>query len=276
MFKDVDLITGSLFPLFFAFFENNTSTVLKLILTLAGTIAGYMLLIIQYNTTPIQENERHKSANRTYTILSLLLRLYTTESIIFYKIYYMNIDTALPITVSPFLLLLTFEIPQYIRIEKYQTVSNYVIIALCVIFLIFFIVLPYSTFSDPLIYMSTWALFTSCMWFVVETGYLSFVYIFFFLASYLTNPKLSKMLWQNDSVPINILQLVLFVYSCIIYSIRIRELVSDSIACRVNVKMFFVMHVLIIGLAINFAKNVCDVSGVYTAILIVYKIYALF
>lgn len=262
MIDDFDLITGSSFQLFFAFYKTNASFPTKLILVLFGMFTGLLLYFVLSKWGSIKKNN--------YYFLSLLLRLYMIESVLFYKIYFLDIDVAIPICITPFLFIICFLLPNDISDCTYRSAAKWTLAILSILFLSMLFTVSQDQFKDIIDDMPTPFIFFNCLWFVLENGYISILYILFFIIVDTLNPVLTRVIWQSNSIYFVIIQGIVLIYTCMIYSIRIREIYPQYYH---KSKKAIIMHALILNVSIFYMKEVALLSGLFTILLLGYKAF---
>ena len=255
MIKDFDLLSGSFFPVFFAFYSVDNNSYMKTVFVCLGLVAGALYLI---NVEDIMREDFHKC----FLLLSYLFRLFITECILFSKIYFIDKHNALTLTIPIFLFLMLYPLPQRVSSSLYLQVASWYLFILTGLYVLFYFSLPYENYSDPLQHMPEWFALLNITWFVVENGYLSIMYVLFFLVTDAFNPFFNRVIWQTDSAVLNVTQCVLFAYTCIVYTLRVNELINAIFPTKKNFKASLILHSLIIAFAVAYANYCPLITGV--------------
>ena len=212
-----------------------------------------------------------------YHTLRATFLLYITECILFYKIHVIDTDMAVEFSLFPFLVLLCFILPHHISFAEYERVSRWTITLMSIAFLVITLTISAAEFTDPLQEMPAWLIFFCVLWFVLDVGFKSILFIFFYLYTILTEPFLARVLWQADSVRLNVVQGLVLGYSCVVYSARLRDHLRELFKSDHHVVMWhLLLHLLIFCLVFTYMDWVASVAGYGSIVLGGFQIYTLF
>lgn len=255
MFYNLDLLVGSYFPVFFSLYYSDCSYAVKIILIIVGCISGIMY--------------KRFLGSFPDRFINIVFRLFIIESILFWKLYYIDVDMTLQFSLAPFLLLNVFltSLPPFIvSIEKYMSVAIYVFAVLGVIGFSLMIVYEHKQFKDPLYMMQPWYIYSSCFWFAVETDFLWTVIIVTSIFTIdLFSTFLQTILWQTDSVVLWIIQGIFFLLICVVYSLRLTQIFPKR-------QHIFVLQVVLAAVVFVYMRSLCIVSGVFSFFIILHDL----
>jgi hypothetical protein len=284
----LDLLTGANFVLFFSFYKTNASFLLLLALTLAGGGLGLGILLYYYRQVGHRNNKvppvnsvisKNKAYQTYYDTLRVVFLLYITECVLFYKIHLMDTDMAVEFSLFPFLVLLCFVLPQHISFPDYERVSRWSVTVLSIVFLVTTLTISAAEFTDPLRPMPEWLIFFCVLWFVLDVGLKSILFVLFYLYTVLTVPFLARVLWQADSVQLNIIQGLVLCYTCMIYSVRLRDYLRELLSpyqVEHPIMWHILLHLLIYCLVFTYMDWVAPVAGYGSIVLGVFRIFTMF
>lgn len=256
-------MTGSTIILSFALTKTSYEYYFIIVAVLLSLLTGgglHFLLSNKVSTLPYYS---------VYEFCSIVFRLYLIEIVFFQKLYTIDIDVAIPLTIIPFFTLLVFSLPAWLHHSLYLKCAQWMILFLNVIFMVTSLLIPSNkTIVDPLQGLSFWLVIPMMIWFILDSGLWHILTVIFFLVLVAVYPSFFLSFWQTHIPAFTVLHAVLLTQVAVSYSVRLREYLAKWVPSRKQTRIFMIFHLYIICIAISTMDWACEIAGYMSFILL--------